>query len=105
MFLLYPTRTFCEDLSPQRNRYSNSTKGTGRRRHSENSVKGNIPVTDNKVVYNFDFTKKYKKQSDQSLINVKGNLIKNSLFWTNVLLANDFIMNVINFGYRIPFEK
>ena len=56
-------------------------------------------------MYNFDFTKKYKKQSDQSLINVNGNLIKKSLFWTNVLLANDFIMNVINFGYRIPFEK
>ena len=31
-------------------------------------------------------------------------LEKNSLFWKNVLLANDFIMNVINFGYRIPFD-
>ena len=93
-----------KDMSPQRNRYSNSTNGTGRRRYSENSVKGKIPVTYNKVEYNFDFTKKYEKQSDQSLINVKGNLRKNSLFWKNVLLANDFIMNVINFGYRIPFD-
>ena len=73
-------------------------------RHSENSVKGKFPVTDNKVEYNFDFTEKYEKQSDQSLVNVKGNLRKNSLFWKNVLLANDFIMNVINFGYRIPFD-
>jgi hypothetical protein len=47
-------------------------------RHSENSVKGKIPVTDNKVEYNFDFNEKYEKQSDQSLINVKGNLRKNS---------------------------
>ena len=45
-------------------------------RHSENSVKGKIPVTENKVEYNFDFTEKYEKQSDQSLINVKGNLRK-----------------------------
>jgi len=50
-------------------------------RQSENSVKEKIPVTDNKVEYNFDFTEKYEKQSDQSLINVKGNLRKNSLFW------------------------
>jgi hypothetical protein len=35
-----------KDMSPQRNRYSNSTNGTGRRRYSENSVKGKIPVTD-----------------------------------------------------------
>ena len=45
-------------------------------RHSENSVKGKIPITDNKVEYNFDLTEKYEKQSDQSLINVKGNLRK-----------------------------
>ena len=45
-------------------------------RHSENSVKEKIPVTENKVEYNFDFTEKYEKQSDQSLINVKGNLRK-----------------------------
>ena len=31
-------------------------------------------------------------------------LEKKSLFWKNVLLANDFIMNVINFGYKIPFD-
>jgi hypothetical protein len=34
------------------------------------------PVTENKVEYNFDFTEKYEKQSDQNLINVKGNLRK-----------------------------
>jgi hypothetical protein len=67
-------------------------------RLSENSV------TENKVEYNFDFTEKYEKQSDQSLINAKGNLRKKSLFCKNVLLANDFIMNDINFGYRIPFD-
>jgi hypothetical protein len=36
-------------------------------------------VTENKVEYNFDFTEKYEKQSDQNLINVKGNLRKKSL--------------------------
>ena len=45
-------------------------------RHSENSVKVKNPVTDYKVEYNFDFPEKYEKQSDQSLINVKGNLRK-----------------------------
>ena len=45
-------------------------------RHSENSVKVKNPVTENKVEYNFDFTEKYEKQSDQSLINVKGYLRK-----------------------------
>ena len=45
-------------------------------RHSENSVKVKNPVTENKVEYNFDFTEKYEKQSDQNLINVKGNLRK-----------------------------
>jgi hypothetical protein len=30
-------------------------------RHSENAVKGKIPVTYNKVEYNFDFTEKYEK--------------------------------------------
>ena len=43
-------------------------------RHRENSVKEKIPVTDNKVEYNFYFIEKYEKQSDQRLINVKGNL-------------------------------
>jgi hypothetical protein len=45
-------------------------------RHSVNSVKVKNPVTENKVEYNFDFIEKYEKQSDQSLINVKGNLRK-----------------------------
>ena len=31
-------------------------------------------------------------------------LEKKSLFWKNVLLANDFIINVINLGYIIPFD-
>ena len=31
-------------------------------------------------------------------------LEKKSLFWKNVRLANDFIMNVINLGYIIPFD-
>ena len=31
-------------------------------------------------------------------------LEKKSLFWKNVRLANDFIMNVINIGYIIPFD-
>ncbi|VDI74620.1 Hypothetical predicted protein [Mytilus galloprovincialis] len=55
------------------------------------------------VEYCFQFVNKYEKKSGQNLINVKGNLRKHALFWKNVLNANDFIMNVINFGYRIPF--
>lgn len=55
------------------------------------------------VEYCFQFVNKYEKKSCQNLINVKGNLRKHALFWKNVLNANDFIMNVINFGYRIPF--
>ena len=31
-------------------------------------------------------------------------LEKNHYFGKNVFLANDFIMNVINFGYIIPFD-
>jgi hypothetical protein len=31
-------------------------------------------------------------------------LEKKSLFWKNVLLDNDLIMNVINIGYIIPFD-
>ena len=60
----------CPQLEQQHQRHRTAE------RHSENSVKEKIPVTENKVEYNFDFTEKYEKQSDQSLINVKGNLRK-----------------------------
>ena len=46
----------------------------------------------------FDLIEKYEKESGDNIITVKGNLRKNLLFWKNVLLANDFILNVIEFG-------
>lgn len=66
----------------------------------------NVPVTDkNEVEYFFEICKNYEKKSGKNLINVKGNLKKHSWYLKNVLHANDFVMNVINFGYRIPFVK
>lgn len=60
-------------------------------------------TTELEQVEYFCYSENYEKQSDEKIINVKGNLRKNSLFWKNTLLASDFIMNVVNFGYRIPF--
>ena len=31
-------------------------------------------------------------------------ILEKKIIWKNVLLANDVIMNVINFGYIIPFD-
>ena len=67
-------------------------------RHSDISV-----TEKDEVEYFIKFSNNYEKKSGKSLVNVKGNLRKHSWFWTNVLHANDFIMNVINFGYIIPF--
>ena len=35
---------------------------------------------------------------------VKGNLKKHVDYWENILKANEFILNIIRFGYRIPFR-
>ncbi|XP_063418378.1 uncharacterized protein LOC134701167 [Mytilus trossulus] len=57
----------------------------------------------NEVEYSFDIINNYETESGKTLINVKGNLRRNVEFWKNVLCANDFIINTINLGYRIPF--
>ena len=57
----------------------------------------------NKVEYNFNFINKCEIKSGDQIIKVKGNLKNNVSFWKNNLQANDFIINTIEYGYRIPF--
>lgn len=76
--------------------HQSSSRINTQERHS------NSTETD-EVEYLFEFGNNYEKKSGKNLVNVKGNLKKHSSYWKNVLHANDFIMNVIDFGYRIPF--
>ncbi|CAG2193214.1 unnamed protein product [Mytilus edulis] len=68
--------------------------------HEVNSSQSSVI---NEVEYSFDIINNYETETGKTLINVKGNLRRNVEFWKNVLCANDFIINTINLGYRIPF--
>ena len=70
-------------------------------RHS-NEQRIDTEVT-NEVEYNFEIINSYEIKSGNNIVNVKGNLKKNLFFWKYVLQANDFILNTVEFGYRIPF--
>ncbi|CAC5361265.1 unnamed protein product [Mytilus coruscus] len=76
----------------QKNRFQNQ--------HEMNSSQSSVI---NEVEYSFDIINNYETETGKTLINVKGNLRKNVEFWKNVLCTNDFIINTINLGYRIPF--
>ncbi|VDI08764.1 Hypothetical predicted protein, partial [Mytilus galloprovincialis] len=81
-----------QSARPQRNKKSHSKEPT----LDEDTTNG--------VEYNFDFINNYEIKSGDQVINVKGNLKHNVSFWKSVLQANDFIVNTIEFGYRIPFN-
>ncbi|VDI17847.1 Hypothetical predicted protein [Mytilus galloprovincialis] len=81
-----------QSARPQRNKESHSKEPT----LDEDTTNG--------VEYNFDFINNYEIKSGDQVINVKGNLKHNVSFWKSVLQANDFIVNTIEFGYRIPFN-
>lgn len=53
----------------------------------------------------FDVHKKYEYKQNVKVISVKSNLKKNVCFWSAELNANSFILNVIKFGYAIPFKE
>ncbi|CAC5392271.1 unnamed protein product [Mytilus coruscus] len=75
-------------------------KNRFQKQHEVNSSQSSVI---NEVEYSFDIINNYETETGKTLLNVKGNLRKNVEFWKNVLCANDFIINTINLGYRIPF--
>ncbi|VDI04634.1 Hypothetical predicted protein [Mytilus galloprovincialis] len=104
MLLLQSTRTFRQILSIQGKSVSNSQHGPKGTRKSHSKEPTLDEDTTNGVEYNFDFINNYEIKSGDQVINVKGNLKHNVSFWKSVLQANDFIVNTIEFGYRIPFN-
>lgn len=63
----------------------------------------NKPRTD-QVEYDFNFLdSKQKCEIKRGTPSVKGKLKENVNFWEHTIQANEFILNVIKEGYKIPF--
>ena len=45
------------------------------------------------------------ENSEKSNISLKGNLKRNIAYWLNILMANEFVLQVIENEYKIPFCK
>ena len=50
-------------------------------------------------------TRDFEYESGKNNVSVVGRLKKNSDFWRNVLKAPPFVQNVIDEGYRLPFDN
>ena len=58
---------------------------------------------DNNFELQDDSFQLFECDSDPTVVNVKGNLKRNLDFWLEIN-ANDYILDVINNGYRLPFK-
>ena len=60
-------------------------------------------LTANKEIFKkFENSKKHEN-SKKSNISLKGNLKKNIAYWQNTLMANEYVLGIIENGYKIPF--